>query len=335
MLVPVSARVLPSPTVSPQAPPSLRSNALPALPPLIRTNASNSLSNSAPKALFDERVLTAQVGLARRVISSGSIDGVMGGQTRAALRMFQKIEGLPATGSLGDTTLSALAFDGPLYTNYVVIDQDLAGLQPLSTTWLAKSEQSALAHETVLELLAERSHSNPKLLRWLNPELNWDRIAAGANVRLVNSEYPEPSEKAAAIRIFLNERKLQAFGAQSNLLAHFPCSIAARVDKRPLGEELHIAVMAPNPNYTFDPTVFPESAEAQELGRKLILQPGPNNPVGTVWLGLDKPGYGIHGTPKPEDVGRTESHGCFRLANWNAEYLLKLVTVGTPVFVEP
>jgi lipoprotein-anchoring transpeptidase ErfK/SrfK len=96
-----------------------------------------------------------------------------------------------------------------------------------------------------------------------------------------------------------------------------------------------VEVTAPSPNYTFNPEVFPESAEARELGRKLILPPGPNNPVGTAWIGLDKPGYGIHGTPRPEDVGRTESHGCFRLANWNAEYLLQLVTVGTPVRVEP
>jgi lipoprotein-anchoring transpeptidase ErfK/SrfK len=93
--------------------------------------------------------------------------------------------------------------------------------------------------------------------------------------------------------------------------------------------------VAPNPNYTFDPAVFPESPEARALGRKLILPPGPNNPVGVAWIGLDKSGYGIHGTPKPEDVGRTESHGCFRLANWNAELLLKMVGVGTPVLVEP
>ena len=90
-----------------------------------------------------------------------------------------------------------------------------------------------------------------------------------------------------------------------------------------------------NPNYVFDPDNFPESAEARELNRKLIVPPGPNNPVGTVWIGLDKPGYGIHGTPHPEQVGRTESHGCFRLANWNAEFLLRLVNVGTTVLVEP
>jgi lipoprotein-anchoring transpeptidase ErfK/SrfK len=132
----------------------------------------------------------------------------------------------------------------------------------------------------------------------------------------------------------LFEKVLQTFDENTNLLAHFPCSIAQRVEKRPIGQ-LRVAVLAPNPNYTFDPEVFPESAEAQELGRKLILPPGPNNPVGTVWIGLDKPGYGLHGTPHPEQVGRTESHGCFRLANWNAEYLLTMMWVGMPVYVEP
>ena len=82
-------------------------------------------------------------------------------------------------------------------------------------------------------------------------------------------------------------------------------------------------------------SVFPESPEARELKTKLVLPPGPNNPMGVAWISLDKPGYGIHGTPSPEQVGRTESHGCFRLANWNAEYLLKLAWVGMPVYVEP
>ncbi len=92
--------------------------------------------------------------------------------------------------------------------------------------------------------------------------------------------------------------------------------------------------VALNPNYTFDPALFPESPEARDGSPKLIIPPGPNNPVGVVWMGLDRPGYGIHGTPAPEQVGRTESHGCFRLANWNASYLIKLVWVGMPVNVE-
>ena len=122
--------------------------------------------------------------------------------------------------------------------------------------------------------------------------------------------------------------------ANDRIIARFPVSIARNVEKRPVGE-LHVTVVIPNPNYTFDPAVFPESAEAASLGRKLIIPPGPNNPVGVAWIGLNRPGYGIHGTPDPEHVGRTESHGCFRLANWDAVTLLKLVRSRTPVVVEP
>jgi lipoprotein-anchoring transpeptidase ErfK/SrfK len=336
VLVPVSAR----PTVAPAAPPVASPSRQPVLVPVtVRSNPpslqTTAVTNAAARPPFDERILRVQLALSRHAISSGSLDGMMGPQTRAALRAFQQQQGLPVTGAPDSATLAELELEAPLYTHYVITAEDLAGLQPLGKTWLAKSEQGRLAYETLLELVAEKSHSNPKLVRWLNPQVDWERARAGLSVQVVNAEYPPPAEKAALLRIFLQERKLQVFGAGSNLLAHFPCSIAARVDKRPLGEELHIAALAPNPNYTFDPEVFPESAEARQLGRKLILQPGPNNPVGTMWLSLDKPGYGIHGTPKPEDVGRTESHGCFRLANWNAEHLLKLVTVGTPVFVEP
>jgi lipoprotein-anchoring transpeptidase ErfK/SrfK len=98
---------------------------------------------------------------------------------------------------------------------------------------------------------------------------------------------------------------------------------------------LRVTVVIPDPNYTFDPELFPESTEGQSLGRKLLIPPGPNNPVGVVWIGLNLPGYGIHGTPEPENVGRTESHGCFRLANWDAWTLAGLVKVGLPVIVEP
>ncbi len=317
-------------------------------PRVIPTNATAPIRVAAPAARtnpppfglpdipnFEEKVLAAQVGLARQAISSGSFDGVMGLQTRTALRAFQRREGLPLSGTLDEATRARLQSDTPLFTNWVVAAEDLARLLPLGTTWLAKSEQERLDYETILELVAERTQSNPKLVRALNPGVDWSRVAAGTRLKVVAIAYPEPERKAVFVRISIGGRTLQAFDAETNLLAHFPCSIAARVEKRPVGEELHVNVVAPNPNYTFDPDVFPESAEARQLGRKLILQPGPNNPVGAVWIGLDKPGYGMHGTPKPEDVGRTESHGCFRLANWNAEHLLKLVTVGTPVFVEP
>lgn len=276
--------------------------------------------------------LEAQIALVQRGISPGSLDGVVGSQTRAALTTFQTAEHLPVSGILDEPTKVRLLISEPVLTNYCVTTNDLARLQPLSSTWLGKSQQTALDFETVLELVAEKFQSNPDLIRRLNPVVNWTNLSAGAVLQVPNAVFPEPKSKAAFIEIHLSGKILEAFDASTNLLVHFPCSIAKLAEKRPVGE-LHIKVIAPRPNYTFDPEVFPESPEARELGRKLVLPAGPNNPVGVAWIGLDLPGYGIHGTPRPEDVGRTESHGCFRLANWNAEYLLRLVTVGTTVYV--
>ncbi len=182
--------------------------------------------------------------------------------------------------------------------------------------------------------LAERGQAHPNLLRRLNPNVVWETLAPGAALNLPAVERDAPAAPVAHLHVRLAERMLQARAADGALLAHFPVSIAKRVDKRPVGA-LRITVVVPDPNYTFDPDVFTESAEARELGRKLILAPGPNNPVGVAWIGIDRPGYGIHGTPTPEQVGRTESHGCFRLANWDARALLGLVRTGLPVYVEP
>jgi lipoprotein-anchoring transpeptidase ErfK/SrfK len=285
-----------------------------------------------PRPVHD--IFEAQVALARRGISPGSIDAAMGSQTREAIFIFQQLEKLPETGRLDTNTRPQLTLDAPILTNYVVTTNDLANLQPLGKTWLEKSQQSALDCETELELVAEKSHSNPLLIQKLNPNVNWTNVAAETVLQIPDVNYPEPPDKATFVVIHLSEKFLEAFDENTNLIAHFPCSIAAKIEKRPVGE-LHVVVVAPNPNYTLDPELFPESLEAKTLDHKIILPPGPNNPVGVAWIGLDKTGYGIHGSPNPEQIGRTESHGCFRLANWDAEYLMKLVWVGMPVFVEP
>jgi lipoprotein-anchoring transpeptidase ErfK/SrfK len=300
--------------------------------PTRTAQAAPEASNVFPRPV--RGVLEAQVALARRAISPGSIDGALGSQTREAISVFQETENLPPTGALDPATRARLTLGAPMLTNYTVTTNDLVRLQPLGKTWLAKSEQTALDYETELERVAEKSHANPDLIRQLNPGVNWTNVAPGTVLQIPDVNYPEPEGKAAFVVIHLSDRFLEAFDAQTNLLAHFPCSIAARVDKRPVGE-LRVVVIALNPNYTVAPELFPESAELQAIGHKLILPPGPNNPVGVAWIGLDKPGYGIHGTPVPELVGRTESHGCFRLANWDAEYLMKLAWIGMPVFVEP
>ena len=305
------------------------------------------LALSAPSALASQspvdpsqfprpaqNVFEAQLALARMGISPGSLDGVAGWRTRQALVAYQQKENLPVTGEPDTSTRGQLLLATPPFTNYTVTGDDLARLRSLGTTWLEKSQQDRLDYETILEMVAERAQSHPHLIQRLNPSVDWSNIVAATSLVIPNAERPAVREKAALARIHLEERILQVFGENTNLLGHFPCSIAAFAEKRPVGE-LHVATVALNPNYTFDPENFPESTEARQLNRKLILPPGPNNPVGTVWIGLDKPGYGIHGTPRPEQVGRAESHGCFRLANWNAEYFSQLVWVGMPVFVEP
>lgn len=331
-------RPQPAPTnvVSPEplrsTPESSRLRAPPKLPSRPETYAGQLENERFPRPVQDW--LEAQVALARQALSPGSIDGLVGLHTRAALRAFQSAHSLPPSGELDGATRAALVLDTPVYTNLVVSADDLSRLQPVSPSWLGKSRQSALEYESLLELLAEKSQSHPNLIRRLNPATDWSRVPSGTRIVVPWVNRSIPSEKAAFVRIRMAEHSLQAFGSQSNLLAHFPCSIARMVEKRPLGE-LRVVVVIPNPNYTFDPELFPESPEARSLSNKLVIPPGPNNPVGVAWIGLDRPGYGIHGTPGPEQVGRTESHGCFRLANWNAALLVELAWVGMPVYVEP
>jgi hypothetical protein len=200
------------------------------------------------------------------------------------------------------------------------------------STWIGKSQADRLDFESILELVAEKGRASQTFIRKINPQINWTNVTAGTLVKIPRID-PPPAPKAAFARVHLYSKTLAVFGKNTNLIAQFPCSIAAKVDKRPVGQLL-VENAAHHPTYLFDPAVFSESAEARKIKRKLTIPAGPNNPVGTAWIGLSRSGYGIHGTPKPEQVGRTESHGCFRLANWNAEHLLQMAWAGMPVYVE-
>lgn len=278
--------------------------------------------------------LEAQVVLSRHDFSCGPIDGVGGAQSAAALRAYQESADLPITGDLDPDTRQHLVLDSPPLAPVAISVADLGRLQPLSPTWLGKSQQTALEYENILELVAERTHASRALIRRLNPDVDWTKIFPGQTVLAPAVDRSSPRAAAASIRILLSARVLEVLDSGGTVIAHFPVSIAQHVDKRPVGL-LHVTEVISNPDYTFDPDVFPESAEAQEIGHKLTLPPGPRNPVGVAWVGLDRTGYGIHGTPAPEKVGRTESHGCFRLANWDALTLLDFATPGLPVNVEP
>lgn len=281
-----------------------------------------------------QTILEAQIALARQALSSGSIDGLNGPKTRRALRAFQAAQGLPVTGALDAATRARLLLIEPPYTRHIVTAEDLDRLLPVPPTWIGKSGMQRLDYETLVELVAEQSQSSPDLIRQLNQNLDWGQVAEGASLVVPNVRIPPVRDQAAWIRISLGERTLEVFDAGDQLVALFPCSIARAVEDRLVGR-LHVASIVPNPNYLFDPARFRQTPEVRQIKERLTMPPGPNNPVGVMWLGLDRPGYGIHGTPTPELVGQAESLGCFRLTNWDAQLLARLAWVGMPVDVVP
>src|ERR1035437_9623362 len=232
---PPAQLIVSQPIVKP--PPPDKPLVQPAPPPApLTTNPSSSLVVTPEKTTDLSRpvhdVFEGQIALARRGISPGSLDAAMGSQTRAAIAAFQRSQNLPATGTLDAATRAKLTLDTPLLTTYTVTTNDLARLQPLGKTWLAKSQQTALEYETELELVAEKSHSHPELIRRLNLGVNWMNIAAGTVLQIPDLDYPAASNKAAFAVIHLADKFLEAFDTETNLLAHFPCSIAANVEKR-------------------------------------------------------------------------------------------------------
>ena len=322
----------------PPAPPKPVSTA-PALPPVVQPVAINEAKGVParalpldPNKLTPERIAAYQVALERIHFSCGFIDGDQGMRTQRMLRAFQTSRGLPVTGVLDQATRDAIGEPGEPFLNYTVTADDIASIMPKPPTWKAKAAATRLGYNDIWEMLAEKFHCAHIYLKQLNPTVKTP--VAGTEI-IGPKVYPAaPIPHAASLRIYLSETEIEALDANGKIIAFFPCSIAKDKAKRPSGI-LTVKVVDPHPDYTFDPALFVDAAKAEGITHKMVLPPGPRNPVGTAWVGLSLPGYGIHGTPEPENISRTQSHGCFRLANWNANKVLKMVEVGTPVDVQP
>ena len=272
--------------------------------------------------------------MAREGFSPGSIDGVYGNQTRAALLAYQSAKGLTLSGDFDSATARILKIQEPVFTSLQVSQAALDRIRPKPASWRDRGQMDYLGYSSILEWAAEQSQSDPEYILKLNPNLNWSAITAGKSIRIPHiPRYRIPSS-TTRIQIRLNERALRVYGPNNRILFHCPVSIARWVESRPLGE-LRIVAFAADPNYTFDPKILTGIAQREGINNRFIIPSGPNNPVGARWISLNRPGYGIHGTPEPEQVGRTESHGCFRLANWNAQTVFEAARLYMPVYVEP
>ena len=277
-------------------------------------------------------ILALQTCLDRAGFSPNTIDGTWGRRSQVALATYCAAKGVPVPPSPEAAFTEFFRNEPPACTTVEVTAADVAALVRIPVRAADKARLPAMGYETLQEMFAERGHLSETALKRLNPSLPWPNPPVGAKVRIPH--FPARDLRRAArvnaLRVSLSRREITAFDAQGRFLLLLPCSIAADKDKLPPPGEILVSTMVPKPNYTYRPDFVPKGAKV----RKLILPPGPNNPVGVAWLGLSLPGYGIHGTPKPEQIGRAESHGCFRLANWNAKRLYEICDPGVSVVVE-
>lgn len=291
---------------------------------------------SAPSA---NATLDLQVQLIRAGFSIGEIDGVDGANTKKALAAHMEIhKAAPAaTGeTLEDYTLTAEDVAGP----FVEIPEDM----------MEKASLKSLGYTSMMESLGEKFHTAPALLTKLNPGV---KFAAGATIKVPKvdravpaGDTPAADAKAPAatpaataadasgdltVIVSKSESSLRVYTNAGKLVMYAPVTSGSELDPLPIGDWAVTAV-ARNPPFNYDPALFKRSDPKHA---KATLAPGPNNPVGVVWIDLTKEHYGLHGTPEPSKIGHTSSNGCVRLTNWDALKLAAMVKKGTKVrFVE-
>ena len=310
-----------------------------------------SINSSAPSGKNDgdpSLIAKAEVLLDRDHFSPGEIDGMNGDNYRRALRAFQQANNLPATGILDAATWNALTSNAsePVLKPYTITDADLAGPfdKEIPVDLKRMAELRGLSYTSPLAELAEKFHMNMEFLRKLNPHADFEHLGQEIVVADVkplnlragrdtfeaippNNSEGAPNESVATIVVDKPARNVRAYDKEGRLLAFYPATIGSEEKPAPSGA-FKVRGVSWNPDYIYDPKF---AWKGVNVRHKLTIRPGPNNPVGLVWVDLTAPTYGIHGTPEPANIGKTESHGCIRLTNWDAVDLAAMVRPGTVV----
>jgi lipoprotein-anchoring transpeptidase ErfK/SrfK len=271
-------------------------------------------------------VLRAQILLDRAHFSIGEIDGRMGTNVVHAVDGFRAARGLPAGISIDADVWKALNMDSaPVLIANSVSEDDAAGpFVKIPPNMMLQAKLKHLGYSSALEGIAEKFHISPSLLQQLNPGT---KFSVAGQKFYAPSVLTEINAKAARVVVSKAESTVKVLNDMGQVVAQYPCTSGSEHDPLPIGE-WQVTGVFKNPKFNYNPDLF---WDAKATDSKATIAAGPNNPVGVVWIDLSKEHYGIHGTPSPEAIGHTESHGCIRLTNWDAMELAGMVQKGTPI----
>ncbi|WP_225612085.1 L,D-transpeptidase [Paracoccus sp. PAR01] len=281
-----------------------------------------------------QSALTAkvQILLDRSGISPGVVDGWRGGMSESALKAFQRREGMPMTGRMSPDLWSRLHVYAAeaLTDEYTITQADAAGLvDKIPADYADKAAMRSQGYTSVLERLSERFHMDEKFLALLNPGVKFE---PGATISVTR---PAKPIRATVTRIIIDKetRRVAAYDVKGRMVADYPATVGSSDTPSPHGTHL-VKAVALDPTYTYNPQ---RNFKQGKNDRVLIIPPGPNGPVGDVWIDLSEPTYGLHGTATPSRLFVNQSHGCVRLTNWDARELAHMVkaNVTTVEFLDP
>ena len=269
----------------------------------------------------------AHVMLNNAHASPGAIDGSNGQNTLKAIASFQQMNGLTPTGQLTKETWDALVAKQtkPAYVEYTITEADLKGpyAESIPTDYALQAKMKGLYYTRVTEMLGEKFHMDERFLRQLNPRANFNKVGEKIVVANVRNDLPEDIHLIVAHK---GAKQLYLFNSRNQMIASFPATIGSTSTPSPTGT-YKVTGVAKNPWYSYSPSNFVQGKNLKPLS----LPPGPNGPVGNIWIGLSKRSFGIHGTPNPSMISKNTSHGCIRLTNWDANDLGNKVRAGVTV----
>jgi len=270
-----------------------------------------------------------QVLLDRASFSPGEIDGKFGENAKKALRAYAEAKQLPSSDAPTADLWNALRVDDrPMITNYTIVEKDVAGpfLRKLPSKMEDMKDIPKLGYTSPREGLAEKFHMSEQLLEMLNPGQRFDR--AGDTIVVVDTGGgQEGAGKADRVEVDKTRQTVTLFDKSNSMIAFYPATVGSEEKPSPTGT-LKVTEISRNPTYRYNPDYRFKGVRSD---KPFIIKPGPNNPVGSVWIGLSAEGYGLHGTSSPGKVSKAESHGCVRLTNWDAERVASSIAKGIAV----